>query len=85
MDVDIVNTIHADQNDWKGNIALLKQRTKYLNSTLYISSFFMLNDEEIIPFDFHMGNISVLFLHSALAHVTLVPTKQKNPPSLVIS
>ena len=32
-----------------------------------------------------MGNISILFLHPALAHVTLVPPKQKNPPSLVFS
>ena len=36
-------------------------------------------------FHCHMGNISILFLHSALVHVTLGPPKQKTPPCLIIS
>ena len=44
----------------------------------------MLNDDEIILFTFTWV-IFHFFLHPALVHVTLVPPKQKNPPSLVIS
>ena len=35
-------------------------------------------------FHFHMGNISILFLHPASSRYPFSP-KQKNPPSLVIS
>ena len=87
MDVDIVNTIHADLNKPVNGREIQRSSSKEQNTLIIHCTLAVLYAERRgnHSFHFHMGNSSVLFLHSALAHVTLVPPKQKNPPCLVIN